>query len=109
QWHLAVYNTSAPGASDQSVVASNGQTNYMNYILGINPNSGGVFTPQLSLSSSGASYTFSTPLNLSATVEISPDLVNWSLWDVPGNDGMPLPGGPVTISGTTSGNAQFFR
>jgi len=110
QWHLGVYDTPTPTGGDQSLVSSNGQTNFLNYILGADPHNGSsLFVPHLILSGGKASYSFSVPVNTSAFIETSSDLVNWSLWDVPGNNGMPLPGGPVIITGPASGPAQYFR
>jgi len=31
------------------------------------------------------------------------------LWDIPGNNGLPLTSGPVSFSGAASGAKQFFR
>jgi len=35
--------------------------------------------------------------------------VGWTLWNVPGNDGLGLAGRPVSFSGPASGSKQFFR
>ncbi|MES2572793.1 MAG: hypothetical protein V4710_22410, partial [Verrucomicrobiota bacterium] len=53
--------------------------------------------------------TFHVPANRSAFIETSSDLAAWTLWNVPGNAGLPQPGGTVTLGGPKLGSGQFFR
>lgn len=52
---------------------------------------------------------FHATTNQSAQVETSTNLVDWTLWDVPGNQDLPQLGGPVRLEGPVSEPQRFFR
>lgn len=54
-------------------------------------------------------YDFTGLANRQIRILHSEDLVNWSLWPVPGNNGIPRPPGPHTLSGPKNAPDEFFR
>lgn len=111
QWHQTEFNAPTPAGGDQNAdYDGTGQTNYLKYLAGLNPlDASSIFRPQISLSGGNASVSFNVPANVSVFVETSTDLVNWSLWDVPGNGGVPQPGGLNMMTGVASGPQIFFK
>lgn len=110
-WRLAQFgsSTSPEGASNVDADAD-GATNEAEFLALTNPLSGVSFLkPALSASGTTATLTFDVPANRSFIIETTADLVNWVLWDTPGNNGQAQPGGSVTISGPSNGMRQFFR
>ncbi len=80
------------------------------YLAGTGPLDG-TSIPRPSLQRNGQAVTlgFSIPANRSVRVESSTDLLDWFLWDVPGNDGVSLPGGDHSFEGDSGDAARFFR
>jgi uncharacterized repeat protein (TIGR03806 family) len=111
QWRLAQFgdDTSAEGAPDFDA-DSDGQTNSLEFLALTGPMNGASFTAPLVTTSAGnVSVSFDVPENRSAFIEFTLDFVSWSLWNVPGNAGLPQPGGNVTLIGPMLGPQQFFR
>jgi len=110
QWHQTMFGAPAPSPSDQnSDFDGSGQTNYLKYLTGINPLNGSVFSPSVSYSNGNATVSFNVPANRSVFVSTSTDLVNWTLWDAPGNGGVPQPGGLNIMTGVAQGPQAFFK
>ena len=47
--------------------------------------------------------------NAVAQVQAATNLLNWSLWDVPGNNGLPAAGALQLVQGQVTNNTMFFR
>jgi mono/diheme cytochrome c family protein len=110
QWHQTMFGAPAPSPSDQNADSDgSGQTNYLKYLAGINPLNGSVFSPEVSYTNGSASVSFNVPANRSVIISKSTDLVNWTPWDVPGNGGLPQPGGLSIMSGVVQGQQMFFK
>jgi len=111
QWHQAEFNAPTPPGGDENADSDGtGQTNYLKYLAGLNPlDRTSIFGPGFSLSGGNAIVSFNVPANRSVSVQTSTDLVNWTLWDVPGNGGVPQPGGLNMMTGTARGPEMFFR
>jgi uncharacterized repeat protein (TIGR03806 family) len=85
-------------------------TNQAEFLAGTAPRDGGsAFRPAIAVGSNAVSMNFDLPALRSFQVETSTDLKTWTLWDVPGNDGLPVPGGHVSLSGQSLAPQQFFR
>jgi hypothetical protein len=86
------------------------QSNANEFIAGTDPLTG-VSVLRLLQASSGSdvSVSLDLPANRSAQIETSTDLQSWSLWNVPGNQGLPFAGGRLTITGPVPESRQFFR
>ncbi len=103
-------STSSPKASRSKNPDSDAMANEGEYLTGTEPLDGGsAFTHTLTQSGSGATISFTLPALRSFQIESSTDLSTWAPWDVPGNGGLPVPGGPITITGGAENSRQFFR
>jgi hypothetical protein len=65
--------------------------------------------PTVTRAGGDVSIGFNVPANRSVQVLSSVNLLDWSLWDVPGNDGVSLPAGEQSISGASADPTRFFR
>lgn len=87
-----------------------GRTNYEEFLASTDPLSGSSFFAATPGSIDGRfRLSFYAPTNRSVQAETSADLVDWTLWDVPGNQGLPQPGGPVILQGPASATPRFYR
>src|SRR5262249_27156019 len=111
-WQIANFNsTNAPGALATDDPDLDARNNYLEYLLGTSPQSPNTMA-DLSLNVSGSSLaTISYILsgNAVAQVQTSTNLSDWSLWNVPGNNGLPQSINPQLISGPATNNDAFFR
>ena len=95
-----------PGADPDG----DGISNEAEFMAGSLATNGGSFLrPAVRLSEAAVSLDFTIPENRSVQVETSDDLTNWSLWDIPANDGIPLSGGATTFSGPAPASNQYYR
>jgi hypothetical protein len=84
--------------------------NQAEFLAGTAPLDGGsAFRPEIAVGSNAVTMSFDLPALRSFQIETSTDLKTWTLWDVPGNDGLPVPGGHVSLSGASLAPQQFFR
>lgn len=111
QWRLAQFGSSTSPEGDAVFDADNdGGGNHAEFLAGTAPLNGGSFLrPQVELLGNTVTVAFEVPANRSVQILTSTDLMNWSLWDTPGNHGLPLPGGLLYISGPALGPRQFFQ
>lgn len=111
QWRLAQFGSdSSPEGEPGFDMDGDGRTNEAEFLALTNPLDGASFlVPQFGTNVGMATFTFDVPANRSGIIETSLDLMTWWQWDVPGNDGLPLPGGAVSINGPMLGTKQFFR
>jgi glucose/arabinose dehydrogenase len=111
EWRLAEFGSSSSSeGTASSDPDGDGQTNEQEFVANTDPRSPASFlTTQLSADGSNITLTFNVPEGRSALIETSSDLNAWTLWDIPGNNGLPLTSGPVSFSGPASGAKQFFR
>ncbi len=87
-----------------------GRNNQDEYLAGTEPLSGGsIFQTSHSLTNNLWSITVPVPANRSMQVETSGNLSDWSLWNVPGNHGLPQNAGAVTLQGSVTDGPNFFR
>jgi hypothetical protein len=110
-WRQAFFHSdSSPEGEPDADPETDGHSNMEEFLEGTNPLDGGSFLrPSVDFGYNTAILSFDIPANRSAQVETSTDLIHWSLWDTPANNGMPLIGGHTTIEGPILGAKQFFR
>jgi hypothetical protein len=114
QWRLANFLSSDSPEGDSAFDAdSDGRTNQEEYLAQTNPLDACQFlSPQVTANGLGLALQFALPENRSFQIEVSTDLTNWSLWDIPNNQGIPQPAGPVSIAippPPPETPQQFFR
>ena len=87
-----------------------GLTNQDEFLAGTNPkNSSSAFRPGVSVAGNSVTLGFNVPANRSYRIHTSTGLSQWSLWDVPENQGLPAGGGPVQITRPAGDPKRFFR
>ena len=111
QWRLAQFGSSVtPEGAPAFDADGDGRTNQDEFIAGTQPLSSASFlVPQLSATGPNLTLGFDIPADRSFQIETSTDLATWSLWNIPGNQGLPQPAGSVSISAPLTGSRQFFR
>ncbi len=97
---------SEPGADPDG----DGRTNQQEFLAATDPLSGSsVFNATPSIVNGQFRLSFYAPENKSIQVESSSNLSNWTLWDIPGNEGLPQTGGMKSLQGPVSGDRNFLR
>ena len=110
-WRLEKLGSStSPSSQPSADPDGDGRTNQAEFLAATDPLKGTSF-PAASATVSGSQFNlgFYAPVNRSVQVESSSNLTDWSLWNVPGNEGVPQPGGSVSLSGAISDAKHFFR
>ncbi len=98
--------SSEPGADPDG----DGRTNQQEFLAVTDPLSGSsVFAATPSMVNGQFRLSFYAPENKSIQVESSSNLSDWTLWDIPGNEGLPQTGGMKSLQGPVSGDRNFFR
>jgi hypothetical protein len=111
QWRLATFaSPTSPEGEPTADPDGDAADNQAEFLAGTLAWSGGSFPSQgLSLAGSTVALDFTIPANRSVQAETSDNLLDWSLWDIPANNGIALPAGPTTFSGPAIGPNQFYR
>jgi hypothetical protein len=110
-WRLAQFgSTTSPEGELGSDPDGDGSSNAAEFAAGTGPLDGANFLRSIPATvGSNISITLNVPPNRSVQVEVSTDLQTWTLWNVPGNQGLATPGGTVTLTGPAIASCQFFR
>jgi glucose/arabinose dehydrogenase len=110
-WRLEVFGSAtSPEGEPAEDADGDGQPNHAEFLAGsgaLDP--GDVLVPGMFVSGGSVLLDAVIPANRVVQVERSTNLWEWSLWDVPGNDGLPHPGGHATFTAPMTGGAEFFR
>lgn len=112
KWRLAMFGDSvSPEGSPDHDADGDSACNRYEYLTHTNPHDpGSVWRPTFQLEDGTARYSFTGLANRSVIALRSEDLLNWNVWQVPGNDGIPLPNGfDRNLESPFQGNNEFFR
>lgn len=110
-WRVSKFQSPDSNAGERTANPDgDNSTNETEFLIGTEPNSGASF-PNSQITSAGNTLTVSLnlPANRIAWIETSTDLVTWSRWNVPGNNGLPGLAGLRTFTGSLALPTQFFR
>jgi glucose/arabinose dehydrogenase len=111
QWRLAQFGSATSPEGDPTADADfDGEINAEEFLALTAPFDGSSFLRLVpGLVGGQVTVTLNLPANRIAQIETSLDLLTWTLWDVPGNQGLATSGGPLTLTGPLLGPKQFFR
>ena len=112
EWRLAQFGSSSSPEGDPSNDADgDGVSNFNEFLGQTQPLSGNsILRPLFSTGTTNLSIEFPNLLGRRTWVETSTNLINWSLWNVPGNNGTPnAAGGTRTFTAPVEGPMRYFR
>ncbi len=110
-WRLAQFGSpNSPEGEAEADPDGDQRANRDEYLTGTNPLFGSAeLAPSVSVIEGAVTLSLTLPPDRSFQVESSIDLVNWFLWDVPGNQGLPSQGGQVNLMAPRNDSQRFFR
>jgi len=95
-----------PGADPDG----DGVTNQNEYLAGTNPQDGAsALRPSVVRAGSNVTLGFTLPANRSFRIDTSENLQQWTPWDIPGNQGLPVDGQPIQLASPAADPMKFFR
>ncbi len=108
-WRLDKFGSASSGeGAPTEDPDGDGSDNQSEFLAGTLPLDGSsTFRPQLS--GSPLNLGFTLPANRSFLIETSATLGQWTPWDVPGNQGLPVAGDPISLPVPISDPQRFFR
>jgi len=111
EWRISNFEPdNDPAGAPSEDPDGDGMTNQDEYLAGTNPLSGAsALRPSVISSSEGFTLGFSLPANRSFKIHVSQDLQQWTPWDIPGNQGLPVKGGPIEFVIPPADPMRFFR
>ena len=97
-----------PSGAGTADADGDGTSNRDEFLAGTDPKEGSsAFHPEVSLAP--PALRFPLPANRSFRIDISTDLGQWTPWNIPQNQGLPVAGGLVEIAFPAPDAKQFFR
>lgn len=111
QWRLTNFGSAtSPDGDPGADPDHDGLSNQTEYLEGTDPLQGGApLTTNVAYTGTQATLSFTLPPDRAFQVQTSTDLTHWTIWDTPGNGGLPDTTNTNTLTGPASGTAQFFR
>jgi uncharacterized repeat protein (TIGR03806 family) len=110
-WRISNFEPDTdPSGLPEADADGDGTTNQEEFLAGTDPHSGSSsFRPALAPAGGQLTLSFSVPLNRSYRIETSANLSQWTPWDIPGNQGLPVAGGLIQITRPAADPLRFFR
>ncbi|RYD18684.1 MAG: hypothetical protein EOP88_21725 [Verrucomicrobiaceae bacterium] len=112
QWRLSKFGSpTSPEGSPDHDADGDGISNRLEYLTHTNPQDpSSHWKPVFAIENGKAVYQFTGLSDRSVRAYHSTDLQGWSPWNVPGNDGIPVPEGTTTTLEAPVGEGrEFFR
>ena len=85
-----------------------GFTNQDEFLAGTDPRNG-ASALRPTISGHPPALGFTLPVNRSFLIETTTTLGQWTPWDIPGNQGLPVAGGTIQLPVPTADSKRFFR
>lgn len=110
EWRIAEFgNDTSPEGEQSANPDGDPMDNFGEYLSNTDPSDANSYlTTDFSTDGSSATVTFTAQSDRTIVVETSTNLINWTVWDVPGNNGV-HPTGAVVLNGPSINDKQFFR
>ena len=111
QWRQQYFgNTTSLAGAPTADPDGDGVTNQNEFLTGTNPvQSASAMRLNPVRVGGTTTFQFNVPENRSFLVEESTNLATWQPMNIPGNDGVPRPAGPVAITAPITGARAFYR
>jgi hypothetical protein len=108
-WRIARFEPDAdPAGAPGEDPDGDGATNHDEFLAGTDPLDGAsAFRP--AISGEPLKLGFTLPVNRSFRIDTSTTLGAWTPWDIPGNQGLPVAGGPLEFELPATDPQRFFR
>lgn len=111
-WRISHFGNGISADGAQNFDADgDGQSNYLEWLGGTSPLTGtAFFRPSVTTNSGNVTVEFPNIPGRLIQIQTSTDLFNWSLWNIPGNNGLPLPSGSTrSFTAPIDLPQRFFR
>ena len=110
-WRLQKFGSStSPEGAAGADPDSDGMDNQSEFLSDTLPKDGSsMLRPQIDASGGNVKLSFNLPVNRSFLIKTSSNLGQWTTWDIPGNQGLPVAGGLVEITRPRTDPTRFFR
>ena len=111
-WRLAMFgDTTSPAGAPDHDADGDSLSNRHEYLTHTNPHDpNSVWRPVFNLSDGKAHLSFTGLPDRRIKALRSENLLDWTLWQAEGNDGVPVPAGtPMNLEAPLDGDREFFR
>ncbi|RYD49826.1 MAG: hypothetical protein EOP85_00870, partial [Verrucomicrobiaceae bacterium] len=107
-WREEQFGSSSPESEPGADPDADGHDNLKEFLTGSGPRDGGsLWNPGLTVGDQW--LTFQNLEDRRIWIETSANLVEWTLWDIPGNDGMPVEGPTRSFARPPGESQRFFK
>ncbi len=110
QWREETFGAEDPDGEPGADPDGDGANNRAEFLAGTDPlDSASQLRTHLAADGEDITLSFHLPTNRAFRIDSSTDLENWSPWDIPQNQGLPVAGGLQEITAPLADPLRFFR